>query len=54
MMYYQHKYIFPFEIISGNRITIPHSVVKAWDLKKGDELKITFELKEKDIKGIVL
>jgi len=51
---YQSKYVFPCKIISGRRITIPDSVYKALELKKGQTLKITFELDKPNIKGIVI
>jgi bifunctional DNA-binding transcriptional regulator/antitoxin component of YhaV-PrlF toxin-antitoxin module len=51
---YQSKYVFPCHVISGNRVTIPDSVVKAWNIKKGQTLKITFELDKPELKGIVI
>jgi len=51
---YQSKYTFPCDVISGNRITIPNSVVKAWNVHKGQVLKITFELDKPELKGIVI
>jgi len=51
---YQSKYIFKCSVISGNRITIPTSLIKEWNVQKGQVLKITFELDKPDLKGIVI
>ena len=53
-MYYNNKYTFTRTIISGGRVTVPKVVLKELNVKEGGELKVTFELNEKEIKGIVL
>ena len=51
---YQSKYIFKCNVISGNRITIPKSLIKEWNVQNGQVLKITFELDKPNLKGIVI
>lgn len=53
-MYFPISYSFPRSIIEGNRVTIPHDVMKANGWNVGTEIIVTFEPKQKEIKGIVI
>lgn len=40
------KATFPAEVISRNRITIPHNFIVAMGLNKGDTVTVTIQKKE--------
>ena len=50
----QSEYTFTRKIISGNRVTVPKVVTDQWRLSNGDEIIVTFKLKSKNVKGIVI
>ncbi len=53
-MYDSISYTFPCTIISGNRVTIPSSVMNAKGWKVGDEILVKFDSIKTPIKGIVI
>jgi hypothetical protein len=52
-MYFPQKYQFKRIIINGNRVTIPIDAMESNGWKVGDNIIVTFEPENKEIKGML-